>query len=120
MHLQPLTKRFRGGFQHIPREAIMLKDQYEQHLQSIRNVIVGCCECFQRKRVAYQSQLRRVRDNSNMAIRNVMQVKPQHNEYFYFVLKLLWLGIKWCKSQVCTQRDGTLHTSKVDFTPLKC
>lgn len=77
--MQPLSKRFRGvaSFQHIPREAIIFEDQFDQHLQSIRSVISECCECFQRKRVAYQSQLKRVRDNSNMAIRNVMQVQTQ-------------------------------------------
>lgn len=76
-HLTPLNTRFRSAahYQSLPREATIMEEKYQDLLQMLRLVLQEGSECFQSKKLAYQAQMKKVRDNANVAIRNAMQVR---------------------------------------------
>lgn len=75
-HLSPINTRFRSAahYASLPREASLLEEKWLEVINSIRLVLQEGSECFHSKKVAYQAQLKKVRDNANVAIRNAMQV----------------------------------------------
>lgn len=75
-HLTPLNTRFRSAanYSSLPREASLFEEKWQEVLTAVRTVLNEGSECFQSKKTAYQTQLKKVRDNANVAIRNAMQV----------------------------------------------
>lgn len=76
-HLTPLNTRFRSAanYSTLPREASLFEEKWQEMLTAVRIVLNEGSECFQSKKTAYQTQLKKVRDNANVAIRNAMQVR---------------------------------------------
>lgn len=77
VQLTPLNSRFRSAahYQTLPREATLLEEKWSEMLTSVRNALYEGSEVFQSKKVAYQTQLKKVQSNANTAIRNAMQVR---------------------------------------------
>lgn len=75
-HLSPFNTRFRSAahYESLPREATIFEENYQELLQLIRDVLHEGADCFHTKKLAFQTQLKKIRDNANVAIRNAMQV----------------------------------------------
>lgn len=93
----PLNSRFRSAahYQTLPREATLMEEKWTEMLTAVRNVLYEGGEVFQSKKVAYQTQLKKVQSNANAAIRNAMQVSSsgdfQSNEH------KLYLKLCFCR-----------------------
>ena len=75
-HLSPFNTRFRSAahYESLPREATIFEEKYQELLQLIRGVLDEGADGFHTKKIAFQTQLKKIRDNANVAIRNAMQV----------------------------------------------
>lgn len=75
-HLSPFNTRFRSAahYESLPREATIFEEKYQELLQNIRGVLHEGADGFHTKKIAFQTQLKKIRDNANVAIRNAMQV----------------------------------------------
>eukprot|EP01033_Poteriospumella_lacustris_P011834 gene11835-8432_t len=96
-HLSPFNTRFRSAahYESLPREATIFEEKYQELLQLIRGVLHEGADGFHTKKIAFQTQLKKIRDNANVAIRNAMQI--ERGETLFTCQKL---------------RDDTDHTLK--------
>ena len=76
-HLSPFNTRFRSAahYESLPREATIFEEKYQELLQNIRGVLHEGADGFHTKKIAFQTQLKKIRDNANVAIRNAMQIE---------------------------------------------
>jgi hypothetical protein len=74
--LSPIHTKFRSAAQYvtIPREASLCEERWQETLLSFKEVLMEMQSCFQTKKKAYQQQLTKIQESSNMALRNAMQV----------------------------------------------
>lgn len=71
----------------LPREALILHESERDLEQEAKLLLKSICECFKTRKILYASQIKKIREHANLAIRQAVQAERQETAMLTAQLK---------------------------------